>query len=80
MFMQKLAIILVLAGLLSVACSRQKTETTDSVKATPNPNLQTRMEQQQKAIQRASTEVQKEQDQKAVADKTATPSPTPTSE
>jgi hypothetical protein len=80
MFMQKLAIILVLAGLLSVACSRKKTETTNSVKATPNPNLQTRMEQQQKAIQRASTEVQKEQDQKAAADKTATPSPTPRSE
>jgi hypothetical protein len=34
------------------------------------------MEQQQKAIQRASTEIQKEQDQKAAAEKTASPSPT----
>jgi len=35
------------------------------------------MEQQQKAIQRASVEVQKEQDQKAAAEKTAIPSQTP---
>jgi apolipoprotein N-acyltransferase len=80
MLMQKLAIILVVAGLLSAGCSRQKKEAADVVKASPSPNLQTRMEQQQKAIQRASTEVQKEQDQKAAAEKSATPSPTPRSE
>jgi apolipoprotein N-acyltransferase len=80
MHMKSLAIILVVAGLFSAACSRQKKETVDSVKATPNPNLPTRMEQQQKAIQRASTEIQKEQDRKTAADKTATPSPTPGSE
>ena len=77
MLMQKLAIILVVAGLLSASCSRQKKEKADSVKASPSPNLQTRMEQQQKAIQRASVEVQKEQDQKAAAEKTAIPSQTP---
>jgi ABC-type glycerol-3-phosphate transport system substrate-binding protein len=77
MLMQKLAIILVVAGLLSAGCSRQKEETADTTKTSPSPNLQKRMEEQQKAIQRASAQVQKEQDQKAAAEKSASPSQTP---
>jgi hypothetical protein len=77
MLMKKIAIILVVAGLLSAGCSRKKEETADTMKTSPSPNLQKRMEEQQKAIQRASAQVQKEQDQKAAAGESATPSPSP---
>ena len=74
--MKKIAMILMMAGLLAGgACSRPKEEAAKS-KATPDPKLATRMEKQQSAINRASEELKKEEE-KAKTNQSATPSVSP---
>ena len=74
--MKKIAMTLMMAGLLAVgACSRPKEEPAQT-KATPDPNLPARMEKQQNAINRAAQELKKE-DEKAGANPSPLPSLSP---
>lgn len=75
--MKKIAMILVMAGLLAVgACSRPKEEPVQT-KATPDPKLPARMEKQQDAINRAAQQLKKEEDAKAASQPSATASASP---
>ena len=64
--------------LLLSACSRPKEEAVEKkTTASPDPKLPTRMEEQQKAINRAAEQLKKEEQQKSGPNPTPTPSSSP---
>jgi hypothetical protein len=73
--MKKIAMTLMMAGLLALgACSRPREEAAKA-SPTPDPNLPARMEKQQSAINRAAEELKKEEARKSAAQPTPTASP-----
>ena len=79
--MKKIALTLVMAICLLGACSRPTEEKIEDKKTTasPDPKLGTRMEEQQKAINRAAEQIKLEEQQKSGVNPTPTPSASPSS-
>jgi hypothetical protein len=77
--MKKIAMTLAMTVLLLGACSRPKEEAAVEKKTTASPDskLPARMEEQQKAINRAAEQLKREEQQKSGPNPTPTPSASP---
>ena len=72
--MKKIAMTLVMGVLLLGGCSRPKEESAEKkTMSSPDPKLPARMEEQQKAVNRAAEQLKREEQQKS--GQTPTPAP-----